>query len=177
MAGLHLRIFCIFSSMSPDTIRDHYLPLDREEFRRGEPATGRVIVIAPTRAACETIELALRLHVDTVLEREHGTFLDPPLPAPLVHVRLRPEREHRRSREADVLPPAPRRDGEVRHAFDRLQRLALLGARGRTFVQEMPVNRELYVAVQVRVVRHSSAKVTFTTAVTSLTIVVVSYTP
>src|SRR3972149_935509 len=73
MAGLHLRIFCIFSSMSPDTIRDHYLPLDREEFRRGEPATGRVIVIAPTRAACETIELALRLHVDTVLEREHGS--------------------------------------------------------------------------------------------------------
>jgi len=31
-----------------------------------------VIVIAPTRAACETIELALGLHVDTVLEREHG---------------------------------------------------------------------------------------------------------
>ena len=37
-----------------------------------EPPTGRVIVIAPTRAACETIELALGLHVDTVLEREHG---------------------------------------------------------------------------------------------------------
>lgn len=31
-----------------------------------------MIVIAPTRAACETIELALGLHIDTVLEREHG---------------------------------------------------------------------------------------------------------
>jgi len=29
-------------------------------------------VIAPTRAACETIELALQLNVSTVLEREHG---------------------------------------------------------------------------------------------------------
>jgi hypothetical protein len=35
-----------------------------------------VIVIAPTRAACETIELALGLTgVETVLEREHGTEL------------------------------------------------------------------------------------------------------
>ena len=53
-------------------IRDHYLPPDREAFRRAEPPTGRVIVIAPTRAACETIELACRLHLETVLEREHG---------------------------------------------------------------------------------------------------------
>ncbi|MBK8250581.1 MAG: DEAD/DEAH box helicase [Gemmatimonadetes bacterium] len=30
------------------------------------------MIIAPTRAACETIELALGLHIDTVLEREHG---------------------------------------------------------------------------------------------------------
>ncbi len=29
-------------------------------------------MIAPTRAACETIELACRLEIDTVLEREHG---------------------------------------------------------------------------------------------------------
>ncbi len=29
-------------------------------------------MIAPTRAACETIELALGLRIDTVLEREHG---------------------------------------------------------------------------------------------------------
>lgn len=54
------------------SIRDHYLPPDREAYRRAEPATGRVIVIAPTRAACETIELACRLHIETVLEREHG---------------------------------------------------------------------------------------------------------
>ena len=53
-------------------VRDHFLPPDREAFRRGEPPTGRVIVIAPTRAACETIELAVQLHIETVLEREHG---------------------------------------------------------------------------------------------------------
>lgn len=29
-------------------------------------------MIAPTRAACETIEIALGLHIDTVIEREHG---------------------------------------------------------------------------------------------------------
>ncbi len=53
-------------------VRDHFLPPDREAFRRAEPATGRIIVIAPTRAACETIELALQLNINTVLEREHG---------------------------------------------------------------------------------------------------------
>src|SRR5690349_3569057 len=53
-------------------VRDHYLPPDPEAFRRAEPPTGRIIVIAPTRAACETIELAVQLHIDTVLEREHG---------------------------------------------------------------------------------------------------------
>ncbi len=53
-------------------IRDHYLPPDREAFRRAEPPSGRIIVIAPTRAACETIELALGLSLETVLEREHG---------------------------------------------------------------------------------------------------------
>ncbi len=52
--------------------RDHYLPPDREAFHHARPAAGRVIVIAPTRAACETIELAIALHLDTVLEREHG---------------------------------------------------------------------------------------------------------
>ncbi len=56
----------------PTHIRDHYLPPDREAFRRAEPPTGRVIVIAPTRAACETIELALSLSIETVLEQEHG---------------------------------------------------------------------------------------------------------
>jgi hypothetical protein len=53
-------------------IRDHFLPPDRDAFRQAVPPTGRVIVIAPTRAACETIELALGLHLETVLEREHG---------------------------------------------------------------------------------------------------------
>ena len=53
-------------------VRDRALPPDHEAFVAAEPPTGRVIVIAPTRAACETIELALGLHVETVLEREHG---------------------------------------------------------------------------------------------------------
>ena len=53
-------------------IRDHFLPPDPQAFLAAEPATGRVIVIAPTRAACETIELALGLELETLLEREHG---------------------------------------------------------------------------------------------------------
>ena len=52
--------------------RDHFLPPDPQAFLAAEPSTGRVIVIAPTRAACETIELALGLHLETLLEREHG---------------------------------------------------------------------------------------------------------
>jgi hypothetical protein len=59
--------------MSPARdIRDRYLPPDREAFLAAEPPTGRIIVISPTRAACETIELALGLHIETLLEREHG---------------------------------------------------------------------------------------------------------
>src|SRR4051812_5494381 len=54
------------------TVRDHFLPPDPDAFRRADPATGRLIVIAPTRAACETIELALQLNLETLLEREHG---------------------------------------------------------------------------------------------------------
>ncbi len=53
-------------------VHDRSLPPDHAAFVAAEPATGRVIVIAPTRAACETIELALGLHIDTLLEREHG---------------------------------------------------------------------------------------------------------
>lgn len=52
--------------------RDHFLPPDPKAFLAAEPSTGRVIVIAPTRAACETIELALGLKLETLLEREHG---------------------------------------------------------------------------------------------------------
>src|SRR6185437_4848406 len=43
-----------------------------ESFVQAEPPTGRVIVIAPTRAACETIELAVQLHIETYLETHHG---------------------------------------------------------------------------------------------------------
>ena len=52
--------------------RDHALPPDPKAFLAAEPATGRVVVIAPTRAACETIELAMGLDIDTLLAREHG---------------------------------------------------------------------------------------------------------
>jgi ATP-dependent helicase HrpA len=52
--------------------RDHHLPPDPEAYRRAPHPKGRVIVIAPTRAACETIELALGLELETLLEREHG---------------------------------------------------------------------------------------------------------
>jgi hypothetical protein len=55
--------------------RDHYLPPDRAAFERARPATGRVLVIAPTRASCETIELAMTLDLPTILEREHGDEL------------------------------------------------------------------------------------------------------
>ena len=53
-------------------VHDRTLPPDHAAFVAAEPPTGRVIVIAPTRAACETIELALKLHIDTLLERQHG---------------------------------------------------------------------------------------------------------
>ena len=56
-------------------VRDHYLPPDHHAFVAAEPPTGRVIVIAPTRAACETIELAVGLHLETLLEREHGAAI------------------------------------------------------------------------------------------------------
>ena len=52
--------------------RDHFLPPDPNAFLAAEPDTGRVVVIAPTRAACETIELAMGHEIDTLLAREHG---------------------------------------------------------------------------------------------------------
>src|SRR5215216_4451879 len=52
--------------------RDHHLPPDTDAYRHAPHPRGRIIVIAPTRAACETIELALGLHLETLLEREHG---------------------------------------------------------------------------------------------------------
>jgi hypothetical protein len=53
-------------------VQDRYLPPDRDAFIASDPPTGRVIVIAPTRAACETIELALGLTLETFLEKHHG---------------------------------------------------------------------------------------------------------
>ncbi|HEX7243172.1 MAG TPA: hypothetical protein VF263_23005 [Longimicrobiaceae bacterium] len=39
----------------------------------GRPPEGRLVVIAPTRASCETIEIGVQLtNVETILEREHG---------------------------------------------------------------------------------------------------------
>src|ERR1051325_11178327 len=55
--------------------RDHHLPPDPSAYRRAEHPRGRVIVIAPTRAACETIELALGAEVATLLQRKHGPMV------------------------------------------------------------------------------------------------------
>jgi HrpA-like RNA helicase len=53
-------------------VRDPYLPPDHQAFVAAEPPSGRIIVIAPTRAACETIEIGIGLHLDTFLDRQHG---------------------------------------------------------------------------------------------------------
>jgi len=53
-------------------VHDHFLPPDPEAFRALDPPTGRVLVIAPTRAACETIEIAFTLNIETYLSRTHG---------------------------------------------------------------------------------------------------------
>ena len=55
--------------------RDHHLPPDPDAYRHAPHPKGRIIIIAPTRAACETIELAMGINVNTVLEREHGAEL------------------------------------------------------------------------------------------------------
>src|SRR5256714_5007882 len=54
------------------TVPDRSLPPAHAAFVAAEPQTGRLIVIAPTRAACETIELALGLRIPTILEKQHG---------------------------------------------------------------------------------------------------------
>jgi ATP-dependent helicase HrpA len=53
-------------------VHDPYLPADQQAFHAARPSRGRVVVIAPTRAACETIEIAVGLRLETVLEAEHG---------------------------------------------------------------------------------------------------------
>jgi len=55
--------------------RNHHLPVDPAAYRRAEHPRGRVIVIAPTRAACETIELALGTEIETLLQRKHGPMV------------------------------------------------------------------------------------------------------
>jgi hypothetical protein len=55
--------------------RNHHLPLDPAAYRNADHPRGRVIVIAPTRAACETIELALGTEVETLLQRKHGPMV------------------------------------------------------------------------------------------------------
>ena len=57
------------------TTHDRYLPPDHDAYVAAQPSTGRIIVIAPTRAACETIELAVGLHIDTFLQRTKGEEL------------------------------------------------------------------------------------------------------
>ncbi|WP_309895139.1 hypothetical protein [Archangium sp.] len=54
------------------TPTDRSLPPDHQAFVSAEPPTGRVIVIAPTRAACETIELALGLRLETYTRSTMG---------------------------------------------------------------------------------------------------------
>ncbi len=56
-------------------VRDPYLPPDHDAFIAAEPPGGRIIVIAPTRAACETIELGFTLDIETLLWREHSKEL------------------------------------------------------------------------------------------------------
>ena len=69
--GADLGVIFAPSTPVPRQVQDHYLP-DHDAFLQSDPPTGRVIVIAPTRAACETIELALGLHIETYLEQHHG---------------------------------------------------------------------------------------------------------
>ena len=51
---------------------DIYLPPDPEAFRAAKPPGGRILIIAPTRAACETIEIGLTLDIETYLEKNYG---------------------------------------------------------------------------------------------------------
>ncbi|HET8770843.1 MAG TPA: DEAD/DEAH box helicase [Gemmatimonadaceae bacterium] len=56
-------------------VRDPYLPPDHEAFVRTPGERGRIIVIAPTRAACETIELGFGLDIETLLWSTRGPEL------------------------------------------------------------------------------------------------------
>jgi ATP-dependent helicase HrpA len=56
-------------------VRDPYLPPDHDAFVRSGGERGRIIVIAPTRAACETIELGFGLDIETLLWQTRGPEL------------------------------------------------------------------------------------------------------
>ncbi len=56
-------------------VRDPYLPPDHEAFVGSGGDRGRIIVIAPTRAACETIELGFGLDIETLLWTTRGPEL------------------------------------------------------------------------------------------------------
>ena len=55
--------------------RDHHLPIDPAAYHAARGSSGRIIIIAPTRAACETIEAALGTHHPTLLQERHGDTL------------------------------------------------------------------------------------------------------
>ena len=83
-------------------IRDHHLPLDPAAYRNARHPRGRVIVIAPTRAACETIELGARHDVPTrCSSRNTGRM-------------LRELGRARASRSASSPAPAPARPSSIR---------------------------------------------------------------
>src|SRR6266571_7444749 len=58
----------------------------------------------------------------SLFQREQGALRDAPGIGPPVHVLLRPEEQHGRSVEPDVVPPVGGGDGEVDHTLRREQR-------------------------------------------------------
>ena len=54
--------------------RDHHLPPDPDAYRHAPHPRGRIIVIAPTRAACETIELVFAAGGVSYTEGPHAFF-------------------------------------------------------------------------------------------------------
>src|SRR3982751_3751565 len=56
----------------PRSVTDRYLPPDHAAFVAAEPATGRLIVIAPTRAACEQIRSQSGLRFPPIFRKKTG---------------------------------------------------------------------------------------------------------
>ena len=134
--GAEVRFFFPFSSVPhsppfpayvfPDAPVPRPSPPSRSRrLPRAAHPRGRMIVIAPTRAACETIELALWLRIETVLERSTGpSCASGPRPGRLRHRRRHRHRQdarHPADRRGDPRGDAPRRRGQPRargHAGD-----------------------------------------------------------